>query len=76
MRPTASTIFALLLFTAIPCDLWAQAPPPPPPPPPPMPMHPRDAAQLKTGTARLSGRVTSIFSGRQFRRAVVRAFGP
>ena len=73
MRTTASTIFAVLLCTTSPCDLWAQAPPPPPPP---MPMQPRDAAQQKTGTARLAGRVTSIDTARPIRRAVVRASGP
>jgi hypothetical protein len=51
----------------------------PPPPPPPIPAgQPRDAAAQtqKSGTARLSGRVTSLDTGRPIRRAVVRAFGP
>jgi hypothetical protein len=39
-----------------------------------MPM--RDATPQKTGTARLSGRVTAIDTGRPIRRAVVRASGP
>ena len=73
MRSTAGTLFAVLLFTTSPGELWAQAPPPPPPPPP-MPM--RDATPQKTGTARLSGRVTAIDTGRPIRRAVVRASGP
>jgi hypothetical protein len=40
--------------------------------------QPRDAAAQtqKTGTARLSGRVSSLDTGRPIRRAVVRAFGP
>lgn len=62
----------LALAMALPPSLLAQVPMPPPPPPSPMP---RDAAQ-KTGTARLSGRVTALDTGRPIRRAVVRAAGP
>jgi hypothetical protein len=40
-----------------------------------MPMPPRDAHTQKTGTARLSGRVTSLETGRPIRRAVVRVVG-
>lgn len=48
---------------------------PPPPPPPPMPPQGRDAGMQKpsVGTARLSGRVTALETGRPIRRAVVRA---
>ena len=74
MRSRTVTIVAVVLFTASRCELWAQLPPPPPPPAP--AQQPRDAAQQKTGTARLSGRVTSLDTGRPIRRAVVRAFGP
>jgi hypothetical protein len=62
----------VLLVALLPVDLFAQAPPPPPPVPLQMP---RDAAQ-KTGTARLSGRVTALDSGRPIRRAVVRLMAP
>src|SRR6187401_1817875 len=65
----------LLLSLAFPCVLSAQGVPMPPPPPAP-PGQPRDAGTQKTGTARLSGRVTSLDSGRPIRRAVVRALGP
>ena len=57
----------------------AQSPPPPlppPPPPGPPPSQMRDPSSTqKTGTAKLSGRVTSLDTGRPLRRAVVRAFG-
>lgn len=67
----------VLLVALLPVDLFAQGPPPPPPPVPAQMQGqmPRDAAQ-KTGTARLSGRVTALESGRPIRRAVVRLMAP
>lgn len=69
-----ASIAALLFALSAPDLASAQVPPPPPP----VPMgQPRDAgAQTqKTGTAKLSGRVTSLDTGRPIRRAVVRASG-
>ena len=65
----------VVLSLTVPGELLAQGPPPPPPPPPPMSMPGRDAGAQKTGTARLSGRVTSLDTGRPIRRAVVRVVG-
>lgn len=62
-------LFGLLARAAV----EAQAPPPPPPP---VPAQGRDPGSQKTGTARLSGRVTSLETGRPIRRAVVRIVGP
>lgn len=76
MRTAASTVFVALLLTTSPSDLSAQVPPPPPPPPAPIGGQPRDSTAQKTGTARLSGRVTSLDTGRPIRRAVVRALSP
>lgn len=73
MRLAAAAL--VLMFSASSgVALLAQGPPPPPPPPPPG----RDFGPQtqKTGTARLSGRVTSLDSGRPIRRAVVRISGP
>jgi hypothetical protein len=64
---------AVLVVALLTLDVFPQAPPPPPPMP--MQMPGRDAAQ-KTGTARLSGRVTALDSGRPIRRAVIRASAP
>jgi hypothetical protein len=63
---------ALVFFVALPLSAFAQLPPPPPPPMPPMG---RDSAPQKTGTARLSGRVTALDTGKPIRRAQVRASG-
>jgi hypothetical protein len=68
------TAAALVVSALLPSVLSAQTPLPPPPPMP-GPGQARDAATQKTGTARLSGRVTSLDSGRPIRRAVVRATG-
>lgn len=67
----------LFVLSLVPARAVAQGPPPPPPPPPPAPVG-RDAAGIgtnKTGTGRLSGRVTALDSGRPIRRAVVRVSG-
>ncbi len=75
----AGRIF-LIAFVAslLPWMALAQDPPPPPPPPPPSPMTmpSRDAGLAKTGTGRLSGRVTSLETGRPIRRAVVQLGSP
>jgi hypothetical protein len=70
------TVAVLVVSAVLPALVSAQTAPPPPPPPMPFPGQPRDAAPEKTGTARLSGRVTALESGRPIRRAVVRAMGP
>ena len=59
------------VLSLLPWVALAQGPPVPPPPPPPMPPPGRDVPVNKTGTARLSGRVTSLETGRPIRRAVV-----
>lgn len=70
----AAAALVLMVSASSGVGLLPQGPPPPPPPPPPV----RDvgAQPQKTGTARLSGRVTSLDSGRPIRRAVVRISGP
>jgi hypothetical protein len=64
----------VLLSLTVPGELFAQGPPPPPPPPPPGAQGFTGGSQ-KTGTARLSGRVTALDTGRPIRRAVVRVTG-
>lgn len=67
-------VAAVVLIAALfPLDLLAQGPPPPPPPPVNPMMGP---GTPKTGTARLSGRVTTLDNGRPIRRALIRASGP
>ena len=73
MSFVARVVCLLFVVTLLPCTVLAQGPPPPPPPPPPMPG--RDMPQNKTGTGRLSGRVTALESGRPIRRAMVRVSG-
>jgi hypothetical protein len=70
MRSFLTGVVLALSLSGV-CALAAQGPPPPPPP-----LPPRDDAPQKTGTARLSGRVLALDSGRPIRRAVVRVFGP
>ena len=67
-------VCATVVLSFLPSTGFAQGPPPPPPPPPPAGAI-RDAAPNKMGTARLSGRVVSLDSGRPIRRAVVTATG-
>jgi 5-hydroxyisourate hydrolase-like protein (transthyretin family) len=71
MRSVAS---ALLAFLALAVSVSAQVPPPPPPPAPSGIV--RDSQTQKTGTARISGRVTSAETGTPLRRAQVRAMAP
>ncbi len=68
--------FAFCVMTSVVAGQSPPAPLPPPPPsgPPPSQMRDPSSAQ-KTGTAKLSGRVTSLDTGRPLRRAVVRASG-
>ena len=67
-----TSVTVLIVMFGVPAVVRAQVPPPPPPPI----GQPRDVGAVqKTGTARLSGRVTSIDTGRPIRRAVVRASG-
>ena len=78
LRSASAIAVCVLFLPASAVVAWAQGPPPPPPPPPPLGIgQPRDAAaqKQKPGTAKLSGRVTSLDTGRPIRRAVVRATG-
>ena len=63
----ASTAAQVIVGSQLP------APPPPPPPPGAMPMT-RDA--VKTGTARIRGRVVAADTGQPLRKAQVRVFSP
>ncbi|HVL68168.1 MAG TPA: carboxypeptidase-like regulatory domain-containing protein [Vicinamibacterales bacterium] len=69
---------AILVSALLVHDLSAQGPPPPPMPPMPQGQgrDPAQQAPQKTGTARLSGRVTALDTGRPIRRAVVRLTAP
>lgn len=72
-------VCVLFVLSLLPAHAIAQGPPPPPPPPPPPAPVGRDAAGIgtnKTGTSRLSGRVTSLETGRPIRRAVIQISGP
>jgi hypothetical protein len=71
LRSVSAIAVCVVFLPASPA--WAQGPPPPPPPP--GFAQPRDAAAQKPGTAKLSGRVASLDTGRPIRRAVVRATG-
>ncbi|MEX2663441.1 MAG: carboxypeptidase-like regulatory domain-containing protein [Vicinamibacterales bacterium] len=74
LRSVSAIAVCVVFLPASSVVAWAQGPPPPPPPPPGI-AQPRDAAAQKPGTAKLSGRVTSLDTGRPIRRAVVRATG-
>jgi protocatechuate 3,4-dioxygenase beta subunit len=69
MNGLAGVVLAMSVLSAV----WAQVPPPPAPT---SPQGARDAQKLRTGTARLSGRVLSADTGKPLRRAVVRAQSP
>ncbi len=74
MRPQAILLGTLLIF---PVAASAQTAVRPQGPPPSAPAPPRDTQQQeKTGTARLSGRVTAGDTGKPLRRALVQATSP
>ncbi len=73
MRPQALLLVVLLATASI---ARAQTPPPPSPPQPPPAPQRDNQGQQKTGTARLSGRVTAGDTGKPIRRAQVRASSP
>ena len=72
----ARVVCTVVGLSLLPWVALAQGPPiPAPPPPPPPPGMVRDAGPAKTGTARLSGRVIALDTGRPIRRAIVQAGG-